>query len=82
MNNRVDVEVDLDTNEITKGREQGKSVEQQSPNKGRHALVLGGSLAGLLAARVLTDHYDRVTIVERDSFPTEPVPRRGAGAAG
>jgi 2-polyprenyl-6-methoxyphenol hydroxylase-like FAD-dependent oxidoreductase len=77
MNNRVDVEVDLDTKEITRGHLQGKSVEQQSQNKGRHALVLGGSLAGLLAARVLTDHYDRVTIVERDSFPTEPVPRRG-----
>ena len=77
MNNRVDVEVDLDTKEITIGGAHGKSVEQQSHNKGGHALVLGGSLAGLLAARVLTDHYDRVTIVERDSFPTEPVPRRG-----
>jgi len=77
MNRRVDVEVDLDTKEITIGGAHGKSVEQQSHNKGRHALVLGGSLAGLLAARVLTDHYDRVTIVERDSFPTEPIPRRG-----
>jgi 2-polyprenyl-6-methoxyphenol hydroxylase-like FAD-dependent oxidoreductase len=34
-----------------------------------HAVVVGGSLAGLLAARVLTDHFDRVTLVERDRFP-------------
>ena len=75
--NKVNVEVDLDTREITMGRDQEKGVEKELQNKGQHALVLGGSLAGLLAARVLTDHYERVTIVERDSFPTEPAPRRG-----
>ncbi|WP_240434625.1 FAD-dependent monooxygenase [Streptomyces sp. YIM 130001] len=32
----------------------------------RHAVVVGGSLAGLLAARVLADHAERVTVVERD----------------
>ncbi len=26
----------------------------------QHAIVIGGSIAGLLAARVLTDHFDRV----------------------
>jgi 2-polyprenyl-6-methoxyphenol hydroxylase-like FAD-dependent oxidoreductase len=31
-----------------------------------HALVMGGSMAGLLAARVLADHFHQVTIVERD----------------
>lgn len=31
-----------------------------------HAIVLGGGIAGLLAARVLADHARRVTIVERD----------------
>ncbi|MEU9166243.1 FAD-dependent monooxygenase [Streptomyces sp. NPDC048420] len=30
---------------------------------------MGGSLAGLLAAHVLADHADRVTVVERDRFP-------------
>src|SRR5262245_14981973 len=30
------------------------------------ALVIGGSLAGMCAARVLSDFVDRVTIVERD----------------
>lgn len=34
-------------------------------------------MAGLLAARVLTDHYDRVTVVERDRLDPGPEPRRG-----
>ncbi len=34
-------------------------------------------MAGLLAARVLADRYDRVTVVERDLLPTDPVNRRG-----
>ena len=31
----------------------------------RHAVVVGGSLAGMLAARVLSDHFARVTLLER-----------------
>lgn len=42
----------------------------------RHALVLGGSIAGLLAARVLSDHFERVTLVDRDALPQEPAHRR------
>lgn len=42
-----------------------------------HAVVIGGSMAGLLAARVLSDHYARVTLVERDSLPVEASQRRG-----
>jgi len=33
---------------------------------GQHAVVIGASMAGLLAARVLSDHFERVTIIERD----------------
>ena len=33
-----------------------------------HAIVLGGSVAGLLAARVLSDHFERVTLIERDEL--------------
>ncbi|MFF8842175.1 FAD-dependent oxidoreductase [Streptomyces sp. NPDC015127] len=44
---------------------------------GRHAVVVGGSLAGLLAAHVLAEHADRVTIVERDRFPSGPETRPG-----
>jgi 2-polyprenyl-6-methoxyphenol hydroxylase-like FAD-dependent oxidoreductase len=44
---------------------------------GEHALVLGGSIAGLLAARVLADRYAAVTIVERDRLPDTATQRRG-----
>jgi 2-polyprenyl-6-methoxyphenol hydroxylase-like FAD-dependent oxidoreductase len=33
-----------------------------------HAIVLGGSIAGLLAARALCDHFARVTLIERDAL--------------
>jgi 2-polyprenyl-6-methoxyphenol hydroxylase-like FAD-dependent oxidoreductase len=42
---------------------------------GKHAIVIGASLAGLCAARVLSDHYDRVTIYERDELPDGPANR-------
>lgn len=42
-----------------------------------HAVVLGGSLAGLLAARVLSDHFERVTLIERDVYPETSETRRG-----
>ncbi|MDP7701602.1 NAD(P)/FAD-dependent oxidoreductase [Mycobacterium sp. TY815] len=45
--------------------------------RGGDAVVLGASMGGLLAARVLADYYDRVTIVERDVLPEDPVNRRG-----
>ncbi|CAM2918234.1 2-polyprenyl-6-methoxyphenol hydroxylase-like oxidoreductase [Mycobacterium intermedium] len=44
---------------------------------GNHAVVLGASMGGLMAARVLADFYDRVTVVERDNLPVDPVNRRG-----
>ncbi|MBC6459390.1 FAD-dependent oxidoreductase [Actinomadura sp. HBU206391] len=47
------------------------------PESRDHAVVIGGSLAGLLAARVLTGHFTRVTIVERDRFPETPDQRPG-----
>lgn len=48
---------------------------------GAHALVIGGSLAGLMAARVLADHFQQVTIVERDGLPDTAVPRAGVPQA-
>lgn len=49
----------------------------QAPNTYRHAVVIGGSIAGLTAARVLSDHFDRVTIIERDVLPEQPTHRKG-----
>uniref|UniRef100_B8HRF7 Monooxygenase FAD-binding n=1 Tax=Cyanothece sp. (strain PCC 7425 / ATCC 29141) TaxID=395961 RepID=B8HRF7_CYAP4 len=42
-----------------------------------HAIVIGGSIAGLLAARVLSDHFERVTVIERDGLPPSPSSRSG-----
>jgi 2-polyprenyl-6-methoxyphenol hydroxylase-like FAD-dependent oxidoreductase len=44
---------------------------------GAHAVVLGASMGGLLAARVLADLYDSVTVVERDVLPDGTANRRG-----
>ena len=46
-------------------------------NVGHQALVIGGSIAGLLAARVLADYFDTVTIIDRDVFPLTPDHRKG-----
>jgi pimeloyl-ACP methyl ester carboxylesterase len=41
------------------------------------AVVLGASMGGLLAARVLADFFRTVTVVERDELPDDPANRRG-----
>ncbi len=44
---------------------------------GERAVVLGASIGGLLAARVLTEAFPQVTLVDRDDLPDGAVPRRG-----
>ena len=44
---------------------------------GDHAVVLGASMGGLLAARVLADAYQRVTVVDRDLLPEGAAGRQG-----
>jgi 2-polyprenyl-6-methoxyphenol hydroxylase-like FAD-dependent oxidoreductase len=44
---------------------------------GEHAIVIGASMGGLLAARALADHYAEVTVLERDALPKAPEPRKG-----
>lgn len=46
---------------------------------GERAVVLGGSMAGLLAARVLADSYDEVLVVERDTITGTTTARKGVG---
>ena len=43
---------------------------------GEHAVVLGGSVAGSLAARMLSEAYRRVTIVDRDELFADVGPRQ------
>ena len=45
--------------------------------RNEHAVVCGASFAGLLAARVLSDFYESVTVVERDELPDGSFQRRG-----
>jgi flavin-dependent dehydrogenase len=42
------------------------------------AIIIGGGISGKLAARVLSDHYKEVILLERDQEPTGPSPRKGA----
>ena len=41
------------------------------------AIVIGASMAGLAAARVLSDHVDEVLVIERDDQLDDVNPRRG-----
>jgi len=41
------------------------------------AIVLGASMAGLLAAHVLADSYGQVIVIERDQLPETSMHRRG-----
>lgn len=46
-------------------------------NLGDRAIVIGGSIAGLLNARILADYFNSVTIIEKDKLPEQPNPRKG-----
>lgn len=54
-----------------------RQVKAEAQNATRHAVVLGGSLAGLLTARILSDHFDHVTLIERDAYLETTETRRG-----
>jgi 2-polyprenyl-6-methoxyphenol hydroxylase-like FAD-dependent oxidoreductase len=41
------------------------------------AVIIGASIGGLLAARVLSETFDRVTVLDRDLLPDGAAPRRG-----
>jgi 2-polyprenyl-6-methoxyphenol hydroxylase-like FAD-dependent oxidoreductase len=44
---------------------------------GTHAVVVGASIGGMLAARVLADAYEKVTVTDRDSLPSQSQNRQG-----
>jgi len=43
-----------------------------SQRLGQQAIVIGGSVAGLMTARVLADHFESVTVLERDAIEDHP----------
>jgi 2-polyprenyl-6-methoxyphenol hydroxylase-like FAD-dependent oxidoreductase len=48
---------------------------------GRHAVVVGAGIGGLTAAKALSRHFERVTIVDRDSMPESTEWRPGTPQA-
>ena len=48
-----------------------KKLEHQA------AVIIGGGIAGLLAARVLCGHFKEVIIIEKDKYPSQAGPRNG-----
>lgn len=44
---------------------------------GKHAVVVGAGIGGLAAAKALSPHFEKVTVLERDALPTKPQARTG-----
>ncbi len=59
-------------------REFGETLAtEQTASQDESAVVLGCGIAGLMAAAALRNHFDDITIVERDTLPKSPSPRKG-----
>lgn len=54
---------------------QGEHMNQKL--LGNIAVIIGGSMAGLLTARILSEFYLQVTVLERDALPETVIPRKG-----
>ncbi len=52
-------------------------MNQNNIQIAKHAIVIGASMSGLLAARVLSERFERVTLLERDVFSENTLPRKG-----
>ena len=44
---------------------------------GASAVVIGGSIAGMVSARILADYFEQVTVIERDPLPDNSEARKG-----
>lgn len=54
-----------------------EGILKNLPGQG-HAVIIGGGIVGLLAARVLSDHFSQCTVIEADKLAESPKPRKGA----
>jgi 2-polyprenyl-6-methoxyphenol hydroxylase-like FAD-dependent oxidoreductase len=48
---------------------------------GKHAIVVGAGMSGLVAAKALSTHFEKVTVLERDALPDGPQARVGTPQA-
>src|SRR5215467_8650814 len=56
-------------------------VAMASIQVGKQAVVIGAGMGGLAAAGALTDHFEQVVVLERDTLPSEPAHRAGTPQA-
>jgi FAD binding domain len=81
MTNKNELKYSTLKNETQMGQihvnDNNEAITNTQKNAGSHALVIGGSLAGLFAARVLADYFETVTILDHDIFPVTPDHRKG-----
>jgi 2-polyprenyl-6-methoxyphenol hydroxylase-like FAD-dependent oxidoreductase len=54
-----------------------RETDSNSHYLGERAIVIGGGIAGLSAARVLSDRFHKVVILDRDKLPNNATPRPG-----
>lgn len=52
-------------------------MDSQDDLQGRHLVVIGGGIGGLLSAKLLAPRFDWVTVLERDRYPETAAARRG-----
>jgi 2-polyprenyl-6-methoxyphenol hydroxylase-like FAD-dependent oxidoreductase len=64
-----------------KAARQGRVQRRNASSDFGHAVVIGSGVAGLLAARVVSRYFGRVTIVDRDRFPLSADFRQGVPQA-
>lgn len=54
-----------------------RGIHKMTNSKQTQAIVIGGSMSGLLTARVLSDHFQHVMVIERDPVHDQPESRKG-----
>jgi 2-polyprenyl-6-methoxyphenol hydroxylase-like FAD-dependent oxidoreductase len=54
-----------------------RSIDWEVELAEKRAVVIGGGIAGMCAARALSEFYDRVIVIERDKYPEGIGERRG-----
>jgi 2-polyprenyl-6-methoxyphenol hydroxylase-like FAD-dependent oxidoreductase len=62
---------------IQKTKYMNREVTSKNFYLGKRAIVVGAGLSGLSAARVLSDYFDQVIILDRDELPDDATPRPG-----
>jgi 2-polyprenyl-6-methoxyphenol hydroxylase-like FAD-dependent oxidoreductase len=63
--------------ELSKHKTVKPEVVVKNSHLGKRAIVVGAGLGGLSAARVLSDYFGEVTILDRDELPEDAIPRPG-----